>query len=119
MSLRALAFIFVALMAAVVGLIGLIVPGVIIVIRLFLGLPVLILQDRSISAAAVESWRLSAGYEVVIGLCVGVLVAGGAMLWEVPVVGPAIAFIVVSATGVTASVALYDATRESPRLQVR
>ncbi|MEY7851378.1 hypothetical protein AB7C87_19515 [Natrarchaeobius sp. A-rgal3] len=108
-SLRAFAFLLAAAGAVGAGLLALVVPGVVLTIRLFVGLPVLVLEDRSVRAAIRESWRATAGHEVGIGLIVAGLGAAAVVLSQVPAVGPAAAFVVVGSAGVAASVLVYDA----------
>lgn len=104
LSGQILAYLVVVAVLTVAGLLAFVLPGVLALIRLFVGLPILLLEDRSVRGAVRESWRRTAGHEVGIGLVVAMLAAALIVLAAVPVVGHVVAFVVAGSSAVVASV---------------
>lgn len=108
-SLRTFALLFTILVLTGIGILLLVVPGVIAAIRLFVALPVLVLEDRSVRSSIRKSWQMTDGQEVGIALIVACLVGITIGLTWIPVIGPVLAFVGGGFVTSTASVTVYDA----------
>ncbi|MDJ1432651.1 YciC family protein [Halostagnicola sp. A-GB9-2] len=108
-SRRTFVLLFTILVLTGIGILLLVVPGVIAAIRLFVALPVLVLEDRSVRSSIRKSWRVTSGQEVRIGLVVACLVGLTIGLAWIPVLGPVLAFVGGGFVTSTATVAVYDA----------
>lgn len=107
-SLRSFVLLFTMLVLTSIGVLILVVPGVLVAIRLFVALPVLVLEDRSVRCSVRKSWRLTAGQEVGIGLVGACLVGITIALALIPVIGPILAFVGGGFLLSTATVTVYD-----------
>lgn len=106
-SVSAYRYISVLVVLTVVGLLLFVVPGIYIAIRSFVGLPALVLDSYSTTGAIRESWRRTAGNEILLGLVLSVYTLGGYALSLIPVIGNWLAIVFVVPALLISSVLCY------------
>lgn len=107
-SLRSFVLLVTGLVLTSIGVLLLVVPGVLVAIRLFIALPVLVLEDRSVRESIRKSWRMTSGQEVGIGIVSVCLLGISIALASIPVIGPVLTFVGGGFLLSTATVTVYD-----------
>lgn len=118
-SPRAIGYLLLAAAAVGAGLLAYVLPGIYLAVRLFVGVPAIVLDGHSPIGAVRESWRRTGGLEWQIVIVLALLVGAGFALSLVPRFGKVLAVTVVALLGSVASVVAYDAGAPSDRLERR
>ncbi|MDG5821615.1 hypothetical protein [Natronococcus sp. A-GB7] len=107
-SLQVVVYLTLTLLLTVLGLLALVVPGVFILTRLFLGVPIIISENQPVIKSTRKSWQLTSGHEVTIAIILAIIVLSGITLWQIPIIGPILSFVVAGSLSIISSVVFYD-----------
>ena len=107
-SLQVVVYLTFTILLTVLGLLALVVPGVFILTRLFLGVPIIMSENQPVIKSIRRSWQLTSGHEVIIAIILAIIVLGGIMLWQIPIIGPIFSFVVAGSLSIIFSRTVYD-----------
>lgn len=105
--LRVLGYLIGSVLAIAFGAIFLVLPGIYVLTRLAVGLPAIVLDDRTVVEAAQDSWGRTNSHTLQIAGILLILAFIWLLLSAVPLLGVPIAIATVSTFGVVATVVMY------------